>query len=325
MDVNVHTEEEKVRVRKQKRGALETFKKNRPLFLLSLPGIIWFAIFSYLPLFAILVAFKNFRISGSFFESFMKSEWVGFKNFEFLFKSGDASLIVRNTVGYNILFIILGVILPLAIALMLNEIFSERLSKLYQSVMFIPYFLSMVVVSYIVFAFLDPTSGFINSVLVFFGKEPIQFYMEAKYWPFIIVLVQIWKTMGYNMIIYLAALCGFDKSYYEAANLDGASKWEQIRYITVPLLKPVIVMLTILAVGGIFRTDFGLFYQVPKNSGALINVTQTVDTYIFRGLKTMGDIGLSAAGGLLQSVVGFALVLGTNAVVRKFDKNQSIF
>lgn len=318
--------ETRKKVPKKKRiTAISTFKKNRPLFLLSLPGIVWFAIFSYLPLFAILVAFKNFRISGGFFESFMNSEWVGFKNFEFLFKSGDASLIIRNTVGYNVIFILLGVLLPLAIALMLNEIFNERLSKLYQSVMFIPYFLSMVVASYIVFAFLDPTSGFFNSVLAFFGKEPIQFYMEPKYWPFIIVLVQVWKTMGYNMIIYLAALCGFDKSYYEAANLDGATKWQQIRYITVPLLRPVIVMLTILAVGGIFRTDFGLFYQVPKNSGALISVTQTIDTYIFRGLKTMGDIGLSAAGGLLQSVVGFVLVLGTNAIVRKIDKSQSIF
>jgi putative aldouronate transport system permease protein len=310
---------------KKVRSKRKTFKKNRPLFFLSLPGIVWFGIFSYLPLFAILVAFKDFRLSGNFFESFFSSDWVAFRNFEFIFKSGDAGLIIRNTVGYNIIFIIMGIIVPLILALLLNEIFSKRLSKLYQSIMFIPYFLSMVVVSYIVFAFLDPTNGFINNILVSMGKEPIQFYMESKYWPFIIVLVQMWKTMGYNMIIFLAAICGFDKSYYEAANLDGASKLQQIIYVTIPMLKPVIIMLSILAVGGIFRTDFGLFYQVPKDSGALINVTQTIDTYIYRGLSTMGDIGLSAAGGLVQSVVGFFLVIGTNAIVKKIDKSQSIF
>lgn len=301
------------------------FKKNRPLFFLSLPGIIWFAIFSYIPLFAILVAFKNFRLNGGFLNSFWTSEWVGFKNFDFLIKSGDGALIIRNTVGYNIVFIIFGIIIPLTLALLLNEIFSKKLSKLYQSVMFIPYFLSMVVVSYIVFAFLDPTNGYINGVLKIFSIEPIQFYMEPKYWPFILVAVQMWKTMGYNMIIFLAAICGFDKSYYEASMLDGASKWGQIKYVTIPLLTPVITMLLILSVGGIFRSDFGLFYQVPRDSGALIGVTQTIDTYIYRGLATMGDIGLSAAGGLLQSVVGFILVIGTNAVVRKMDKNQSIF
>lgn len=292
---------------------------------MSVPGIIWFAIFSYLPMFAILVAFKRFRLHGNFFESFVQSEWVGFENFKFLFKSGDAALIVRNTVGYNIIFIILGIVIPMAMALMLNEIFSKQLSKLYQSVLFIPYFLSMVVVSYIVFAFLDPTGGYVNGILVQLGKQPIQFYMEPKYWPFILTVVSIWKTMGYNMIIYLAAICGFDKSYYEAAMLDGANKWQQIRYVTLPMLKPVIIILLILAVGGIFRSDFGLFYQVPKNSGALIPVTQTVDTYIYRGLATMGDIGLSAAGGLLQSVVGFVLVLVTNGIVKKMDKTQGLF
>nr|WP_211334591.1 ABC transporter permease subunit [Vagococcus acidifermentans] len=304
---------------------LQRFIKNKELFILSLPGIIWFAIFSYLPMFAILVAFKRFRLHGGFFQSFMESEWIGLENFNFLFKSGDAALIVRNTVGYNIVFILLGIIIPMAMALMLNEIFSKQLSKLYQSVLFIPYFLSMVVVSYIVFAFLDPTGGYVNGILKFFNMQPIQFYMEPKYWPFILTVVSIWKSMGYNMIIYLAAICGFDKSYYEAAMLDGATKWQQIRYVTLPMLRPVVIILLILAVGGIFRSDFGLFYQVPKDSGALIPVTQTIDTYIYRGLSTMGDIGLSAAGGLLQSVVGFILVLVTNGIVKKIDRSQSLF
>lgn len=310
---------------KKKNSARTRFKKNRPLFLLSLPGIVWFTIFSYIPLMAILIAFKDYRLNGNFFNSLFTSEWVGLKNFEYIFKSGDAALIIRNTVGYNVVFIIMGLIIPLALALLLNEIFNARLSKLYQSIMFIPYFLSMVVVSYIVFAFLDPTNGYINGVLQIFGKEPIQFYMEPKYWPFIIIVVQMWKTMGYNMIIFLAAICGFDKSYYEAAMLDGATKWGQIKNITIPMLKPVIIMLLILSVGGIFRTDFGLFYQVPKQSGALISVTQTIDTYIYRGLSTMGDMGLSAAGGLLQSVIGFILVMTTNGIVKKIDSKQSIF
>ncbi|MGY3748811.1 ABC transporter permease [Vagococcus acidifermentans] len=315
----------KPKEKKRKMSKLQRFIKNKELFILSLPGIIWFAIFSYLPMFAILVAFKRFRLHGGFFQSFMESEWIGLENFNFLFKSGDAALIVRNTVGYNIVFILLGIIIPMAMALMLNEIFSKQLSKLYQSVLFIPYFLSMVVVSYIVFAFLDPTGGYVNGILKFFNMQPIQFYMEPKYWPFILTVVSIWKSMGYNMIIYLAAICGFDKSYYEAAMLDGATKWQQIRYVTLPMLRPVVIILLILAVGGIFRSDFGLFYQVPKDSGALIPVTQTIDTYIYRGLSTMGDIGLSAAGGLLQSVVGFILVLVTNGIVKKIDRSQSLF
>ncbi|EOL46694.1 hypothetical protein RV11_GL001266 [Enterococcus phoeniculicola] len=323
--MEISSEEKKGRNEGKIKRKWRRFLKNKELFILSAPGIIWFALFSYLPMFAIFVAFKRFRLHGNFFESFMQSEWVGLDNFNFLFKSGDASLIIRNTVGYNVIFILMGIIIPLAMALMLNEIFSKQLSKLYQSVLFIPYFLSMVVVSYIVFAFLDPTGGYVNGLLKTIGVKPIQFYMEPKYWPFILTLVSIWKTMGYNMIIYLAAICGFDKSYYEAAMLDGASKWQQIKHITLPMLRPVIVILLILAVGGIFRSDFGLFYQVPKDSGALIPVTQTVDTYIYRGLATMGDIGLSAAGGLLQSVVGFILVLITNGIVKKIDKGQSLF
>ncbi|MFD1410238.1 ABC transporter permease [Lapidilactobacillus gannanensis] len=310
---------------KKKTNFRETFKKNRPLFILSLPGIIWFAIFSYLPMFAILVAFKHFKLNGNFIHSFITSDWAGFDNFKFLFSSGDAALIIRNTLLYNIVFIILNIVIPLIVALAINEIFNKQLSKLYQSVLFIPYFLSMVVVSYVVFAFLDPTSGFFNAVLSMFGHKPIQFYMEPKYWPFILTTVQVWKNIGYNMIIFLAAICGLDKSYYEAAMLDGASKWQQTKSITLPMLTPVLVMLLIMAVGGIFRTDFGLFYQVPKNSGALISVTQTIDTYIYRGLTSMGDIGLSSAGGLLQSVVGFVLVVITNGIVKKYDRSQSLF
>jgi putative aldouronate transport system permease protein len=242
-----------------------------------------------------------------------------------LIKSGDAALIVRNTLLYNIAFIVLGIAVPLILALALNELYSAKLSKLYQSVLFIPYFLSMVVVSYIVGVFLDPRTGLIDVFLKSFGMKPIQFYMEPKYWPFILTLVQIWKTVGYNMVIFLASIIGFDKNYYEAAMLDGATKWQQITKITLPLLRPVIIILLILSVGGIFRTDFGLFYQVPKNSGALIPVTQTIDTYIYRGLTTMGDIGLSAAGGLVQSVVGFVLILFTNSVVKRVDKSQALF
>ncbi|SKA05178.1 putative aldouronate transport system permease protein [Pilibacter termitis] len=308
----------------RKNKVLRDFKKNKELLLLSLPGTIWFLIFSYLPMFGILLAFKRFRVSGSFFESFMKSEWIGLDNFKFLFKTGDAALILRNTLGYNLLFIVLGLIVPLILALALNEMLNKQLSKLYQSILFIPYFLSMVVVSYIVFAFLDPTNGYIDTVLKSFGMKPIEFYVEPKYWPFILTLVQLWKTMGYNMIIYLAAITAMDKSYYEAAVLDGASKLQQITKITIPMLRPVVIVLLIMAMGGVLRSDFGLFYQVPRNMGALIGVTQTIDTYIYRGLKTMGDYGLTSAASFFQSVVGLFLVLGTNKIMKRIDKDSGI-
>ena len=309
-----------------KEPLLRRIKANKELLLLSLPGAVWFLLFAYLPLFGILVAFKKFRLSGNgFFYNLFTSETVWFDNFKFLFSSGDAFIIVKNTVLYNLCFIILGIVIPVILALLLNEIKNKGMMKIYQSSMFLPYFLSWVVVSYCVFALLNPEKGYFNAIIQQFGGQPISWYTETKLWPFIIIIMSQWKGMGYNTVVYLASICGIDKTYYEAAVLDGASKWQQIKYITLPLLKPVIMILLIMSIGGIFRADFGLFYQLPKNSGPLYPVTNVLDTYIFRALKTNGEIAIRSAAALFQSTVGFVLIMTANKIVSKIDNENALF
>ncbi|MGL4624833.1 MAG: ABC transporter permease [Culicoidibacterales bacterium] len=293
--------------------------------MLTIPATIWYVIFAYLPMIGVLLAFKRYRVNGGFFTSLFTSEWVGFDNFKFLFSSSDAWLITRNTVLYNIVFIVLGVVIPILLAIGINELLNKRLAKFYQSMLFLPYFISWVVVSYFVYAFLSPESGWINGIIEQMGGNPVSWYSEVKYWPFIIIFMGVWKTLGYNIVVYLAAICGIDQTYYEAAMLDGATKWQQIRYITIPLLKPVIIILFILAVGRIFSADFGLFYQVTRDSGALYSVTNVIDTYVYRGLMTLGEVGMSSAAALYQSGVGFILIIITNAIIKKIDRDQALF
>lgn len=309
----------------KKQSFLSKVKSNKELLLLSLPGAIWFIIFAYLPMFGVVLAFKRYKISGGFFESLWKSEFVWFENFEFLFSSGDAWIIVRNTVLYNLTFIVLGVVLPVIMALMLNELLNKKMAKFYQSAMFLPYFLSWVVVSYCLFAFLSPEKGYINSMLEAMNIDTVSWYTEKDYWPAIIVFMSQWKGVGYNTVIYLAAICSIDRTYYEAALLDGATKYQQFRDITLPLLKPVITILLIMAVGGIFKADFGLFFQLPRDSGALYPVTNVLDTYIFRALKTNGELGMSSAAALFQSIVGFILIMGANKLVTKYNSENALF
>lgn len=307
-------------------GFIKKVIRNRFMLLMILPGTIWFLIFAYLPMFGTVLAFKDFRISpDGFFASVFNSEWVGFKNFEYLFTTNDAYIITRNTILYNLAFIILGLVIAVGFAIMLSELVNKRTAKVYQTGMFLPHFLSWVIISYFAFTFLSVDKGTLNQIITYFGGEPISWYSEAKYWPFIIIFVGIWKGVGYNSVIYLAAITGIDKSYYEAAVIDGASKWKQVRYITIPLLKPLMIILTILAIGGIFRSDFGLFYQLPKDSGALYPVTNVIDTFVYRGLINMGDIGMSTAAGLYQSFVGLVLILVANYIVRKIEKDHAIF
>lgn len=308
-----------------KQGFWNRVKNNKELLILSMPGAVWFILFAYLPLFGVLVAFKKYRLSGGFFQSLIESEFVGFDNFKFLFSSGDAWIILRNTVLYNFTFIILGVVLPVIVALLLNELRNKGMAKIYQSSMFLPYFLSWVVVSYCLFAFLNPEKGYFNNILQQFGHDGISWYTEKGYWPFIIIFMSQWKGIGYNTVVYLASICGIDKTYYEAAVLDGASKWQQIKYVTLPLLKPVITILLIMAVGGIFKADFGLFFQLPKDSGPLYPVTNVLDTYIFRALKANGEIGMSSAAALFQSTVGFVLIMIANKIVSKIDNENALF
>jgi putative aldouronate transport system permease protein len=296
--------------------------RNKVLLFMVLPGALWFLFFSYLPMVGTVIAFKEYRFSrDGFWASILHSKWVGWDNFRFLFSTNDAFLITRNTLLYNIAFIVIGLILSVLLAVVLSEISNKKLAKLYQTGMFLPYFLSWVVVGYFAFSFLSSERGLLNEL---FGNN-ISWYSEAKYWPFIIIFVYLWKAVGYSSVVYLAAIMGIDKSLYEAAMIDGASKFQQIRSITLPMLKPIIIIMTLLAIGKIFYADFGLFYQVPRDSGTLYSVTNVIDTYVYRGLKTTGEIGMSTAAGLYQSVVGFVLVITSNYIVRRFDKDSALF
>ena len=308
-----------------KKSKWQVFKENRELLGLALPGAILFLIFAYLPMIGALIAFKQWRIEGGFIESLIKSPWVGLANFKFLFQSSDALLITKNTILYNLTFIILGIIIPVTLAILLRELFNKKLSKFYQTAMFLPYFLSWVVVSYCLYTFLSPTQGFANNILESMGKDTVSWYTESKFWPYIIVFMSQWKSIGYGTVIYLASICGIDKSYYEAAMIDGATKWQQVKNITLPLLKPVLIIMFITSIGGMFKSDFGLFYQLPKDSGALYSVTNVIDTYVYRALMNLGNIGMSTAAGLYQSFVGLILVLVTNGIVRKVDNENAFF
>ena len=301
---------------------LKTLKRFWPLYLMFVPGAIYLFINCYIPMFGIQIAFRSYNARDGIYGS----PWCGFDNFTFLFRTDDAFVMTRNTLLYNLVFIALGTVLAIAVAIILNEIRSKGAKQLYQTVILISYVISMVIVSYLVFAFLSNSNGYVNnSVLKAFGMQPIDWYNTPKYWPFILVIVQIWKTLGYNMILYYATICGIDHSLYEAAVVDGANRWQQIWNVTLPGLKSTIIILTLMAMGGIFRSDFGLFYQVPQNSGPLISVTQTIDTYVYRGLMQTNNIGMSSAAGVYQSVVGFILVITANFVVRKLDSESSLF
>ncbi len=293
-----------------------------PLYLMMLPGFLYVVINNYIPMAGIVIAFKRYNA----LQGIWKSPFCGFKNFEFLFRTSDAWLITRNTILYNLAFIVLGTVLAIAVAILLSEIQSKAAKQLYQTVLLIPFLISMVVVSFLAFAFLSSANGFLNkSVLPLFGMGPIDWYNQPKYWPFILVFIGLWKSLGYNTILYYATICGIDRSLYEAAIVDGANRWKQVWHVTIPCLKSTIIILTLMSIGNIFRSDFGLFYQVPMNSGPLQNVTNTIDTYVFRGLMQTNNIGMSSAAGVYQSVVGFVLVLTANLVVNRLDSDSALF
>ncbi|KRF09955.1 ABC transporter permease [Paenibacillus sp. Soil787] len=296
------------------------FKRNRELFVMSLPAILYKLIFNYLPMLGLVIAFKNYRYDLGIWGS----EWVGFKNFQFFFKSDTAFTVTRNTILYNITFIVLTLIIALTLSILLNEV-SRKWIKLHQTILFLPYFLSWVVVGYVVFGFLDHKNGFMNVILGLLGQQPIKWYEQAQYWPFIIVLTQVWKAAGFSTLIYYAGILSIDSSYYEAAKIDGASKWQMIRRITIPLLTPLIVILFIVDVGKIFRADFGLFYFIPNDTSFLYNATDVIDTYVYRSLRVVGDIGMSTAIGLYQAVIGFILVLLANWIIKKINSDNALW
>ncbi len=291
-----------------------------PVYLIMLPGLIYLFINNYMPMPGLIVAFKQYNIKKGIYGS----DWIGFKNFEYLFRTSDAFVITRNTILYNVAFIIVNTFMAIMVAIILSELYGKA-KNFYQSAILLPNLISTVIIGYLVFAFFSVENGFINNtILPLFNKDSVDWYSKSQYWPFIIIFVSAWKSVGYNCIIYLSSIMGIDRSIYESASIDGASKMQQIRYLTLPLLKPTIIMLTLMAIGRIFYSDFGLFYQVPMNQGALYATTNTIDTYVYRGLIQIGNISMSAAAGVYQSVVGFVLVLLANLAVRKFDKENAL-
>lgn len=300
----------------------KTKSKNLPLMMIALPGVLYLIINNYVPMFGIFLAFKNYSLRKGVFGS----EWCGFQNFEFLFKTKDAWIMTRNTLAYNTVFIIVGTMVAIAIAVMMCELGKKTRVKFFQAALLLPNLLSWVVIGFIAYAFLNADTGFINkTILVGLGVDPVSWYSYTGAWPVILVIVYLWKNMGYQSIVYMASISGIDKSIYEAAAIDGATKLQQIFKITLPMLKPTVITLTLMSIGRIFYSDFGLFYQVPQNSGALFQVTQTIDTYVYRGLMELNDVGMSAAAGFYQSLVGFVLVLVANAIVRKVDAENALF
>jgi putative aldouronate transport system permease protein len=299
---------------------MQYLRKNRELLILATPGIIYKFIISYLPLVGLILAFKYYRYDQGIFGS----RWVGLDNFEFLFKSQDAYRIIRNTLLYNFTYIILGTAVALLFALLLNEL-TGRWIKLYQTTMFLPYFLSMVLIGYVTYAFLDSKNGYLNQLMVSIGLEPHKWFFETKPWLFILPLVAVWKSVGFSTLVYYAGIMGINSDYYEAAKLDGASRVQMMLRITLPLLKPLIVILFILSLGNIFRGDFGLHYFVPNNVGLNFATTDIIDTYVYRALSVRGDINSAAAVGFLQSVVGLVTVVSANWLVRKIDKDNALF
>lgn len=288
--------------------------------ILAVPGLIFLLAFNYVPLFGLIIPFKNVDYARGIF----KSEWVGFKNFKFFFESQDAFRVTRNTLVLNFTFIAVTMVLAIVLALMLFEL-SKGKVKIYQTALFVPYFISWIVASYVLYALLNPQLGMIPNLLKDMGKTAPNFYNEPKYWPFILTICYLWKNIGYMTILFYTTLMGIDTSYFEAAAIDGAGKLKRACYISLPCLKPVVIIMSLLQIGKIFYADFGMFYFLTRNSGTLYPVTDVIDTYVFRALRVTGNIGMSSAVGLYQSLVGFALVLISNLVVRKIDRDSAIF
>lgn len=306
----------------KKRKLCSVWKRIWPLYVMMLPGIIYIIINNYLPMFGIIIAFKRIDYA----KGILASDWIGFDNFKFLFATKDAYIITRNTILYNLAFIILGTIAGVTVAILLNEVVSTFWKKTYQTLLLLPQLISMVIVSYIGYAFLNADNGFLNNtILPFLGIEPISWYSEPKYWPFILIITNLWKGIGYGSIVYFSAILGIDRSLYEAAAIDGAKRIQQIRLITLPLLKTTIILMVLMSVGNIFRSDFGLFYQLPLNSGALYSTTNTIDTYVYRSLMQLNNIAMSSAAGVFQSIVGFVVIIIVNGLVRKIDSESALY
>lgn len=290
---------------------------------MALPGLVIIFMFNYMPMFGILVAFKNYNYS----DGILGSAWVGLKNFRILFVAKDVTIrILRNTVSYWVLFTVIGTICSVTLAIVLNDCVFKRFAKISHTLMILPTFISWIAVTYIVKALLDSQNGLINHILIALGANPVQWYSEPGKWPVILLITNLWKGLGYGAIIYLSALAGMDEELFEAAELDGASRWQQIRYITLPMLVSMISIMTLMSLGGIMYSNTGLFYQVTKNIGLLYSTTQTIDAYVMNTLTNgSSDFGMSSAVTLFQSAVGCIMVIITNAIVRRKEPENALF
>jgi putative aldouronate transport system permease protein len=320
-------------VKRRKGWRMDDFRRHGAYFLMLLPGLVFLIVFAYLPLPAIILAFKNYRlimppadafIQNPFIYSLINNDWVGLSNFNYIFRSPDSAIFLRNTILYNILFMALSVIFGVSVAIGINELRQRFAAKIYHTVLFLPYFLSWIVITYVLYAFISQ-NGLVNQLLKGMGMEPVSFYTTTAVWPILLPLANIWRYAGYSSIIYLATLTGFDQQLYEAAAIDGAGKWKQFKFITFPLLVPTIVLLTILAVGRILNGDFDMFYSLPNGAGAVRNATLTIDVYVYTAMRTGQPLGLPAAAAFFQSVIAFVLVLTTNAIVRKVEPDMAMF
>lgn len=303
------------------KGFFFKLNKYKILLLMLLPAIIYTLVFSYLPMAGIVLAFKKYTYAGGIFGS----EWNGLNNFKFFFQSGQAFKVTRNTVLYNAVFIFVNNFLQLAVAIFLVELKNKHFRKVSQSLMFLPYFISWVIISVIAFNLLSYDYGFINGFIEQLGGSKIDFYNSPSKWPVILVLFNAWKNIGYGSVLYLAALMGIDTSIYEAAEIDGANVFQRIFKITIPMVKPTMIILLLLAVGGIFRGNFDMFYNLIGSNGVLYNMTDVIDTFTFRALMTNSDYGMSAASGLYQSVLCFITIMVVNKMVSKYDKDYALF
>ncbi|OUS76199.1 sugar ABC transporter permease [Paenibacillus sp. MY03] len=302
-------------------GFFKEIYRNRSLYTLALPGLLFLVIFAYIPMFGHLIAFKKFNATIGFWNS----PWIGFKNFEFFFSSGQWLEVTWNTIFLNSLFIIFGLGLAVVMAILLNEIRLAIVKRFAQSIIFMPYFISWMVVSLMVYALLNTTDGMINQMLKSLGMDAVGWYNNANFWPSILTIVYVWKMAGYYSIIFLASITGISSDYYESARIDGATRFQQIRHITLPLIRPTIIVLALLAVGRIFYGDFAMIYGIIGDNAALFSTTDVIDTFSYRALRQLGDFGMSSSVALYQSIMGVVAIILFNWIIRKVDKDSALF
>jgi putative aldouronate transport system permease protein len=308
--------------RRARLGRGHSLRKNLSLLLMGLPGILQILIFAYLPMFGLVIAFKDYRFNLGIFGS----KWVGLDNFRYLFARGTAWRITYNTVVLNAIFISTTLLVSLVVAILMNEVYKSFLARAYQTALFLPHFISWVIAGYFVFGYLSMNPmGWVNQLLQALGAQPIRWYHSAQYWPGILTIVNLWRSVGFWSIVYLAGILGIHPEYYEAATIDGANKWQQIVYVTLPLLVPLIVTNLLLQVGRIFYADFGLFYNVTQDQPALYRSTDVIDTFVYRSLRQISNLGMAAAAGFYQAIVGLVLISLVNWAVRRINPERALF